>query len=62
MLFRATVAGNIFQRKLETIFLNSDQVMIIADDIMMIGYQQDECDHDISFTRLLELQRRKISS
>ena len=28
--------------------------MIIADDIMAIGYQEDECDHDKAFTQLLE--------
>ena len=28
--------------------------MIIADDIMVIGYQKDEQDHDIAFTKLLE--------
>ena len=49
MPFRATVAGDIFQRKLDTIFLNSDQVVTIDDAIMVIGYQQDECDHDILF-------------
>ena len=51
---RATVAGDVFQRKLDTIFLNSSQVVIIADDTMVIGYQQDECDHDIAFTKFLE--------
>ena len=38
----ATIADDIFQRKLDTIFLNLDNVMIIADDIMVIGYQEDE--------------------
>ena len=42
MSFRTTVAGDIFQRKLDSIFLNSDNVMIIADDIMVIAYQEDE--------------------
>ena len=28
--------------------------MIIADDIMVIGYQKDEQDHDITFMKLLE--------
>ena len=42
MPFRATVASDIFQRKLDSIFLYLENVMIIADDIMVIGYQEDE--------------------
>ena len=38
----ATVAGHIFQRKVDSIFLHLENVMIIADDIMVIGYQEDE--------------------
>ena len=41
MLFRATVVGDIFQRKLDSIFLHLENVMIIADDIMAIGYQDE---------------------
>ena len=54
MPFRAIVAGDIFQRKLDTVFLNLDNVMIIADDKMVIGYQTDECDHDIASTNFLK--------
>ena len=42
MPFGATVASDIFQWKLDSIFLNLENVMIIADDIMVIGYQEDE--------------------
>ena len=49
MPFRETVTGDVFQRKLDTIFFNSDEVVIKADDMMVIGYQPDECDHDIAF-------------
>ena len=42
MPFGATVAGNVFQCKLDSIFLHLENVMIIADDIMVIGYQEDE--------------------
>ena len=41
MPFRATVADDFFQWKLDSIFLNLENVMIIADDIMVIGYQED---------------------
>ena len=33
--------------------------MIIADDIMVIAYQEDEQDHDIAFTKLLETTKKK---
>ena len=42
MPFRATVAGDVFQRKLDSIFLNLENVMIVADDIMVIAYQEDK--------------------
>ena len=42
MPFGATLAGDVFQRKLDSIFLNLENIMIIADDIMVIGYQEDE--------------------
>ena len=58
MPFRTTVTGDIFQRKLDSIFLNLDNVMIIADDIMVIGYQEDEQDHDKAFTQLLETAKK----
>ena len=30
----------------------------MADDIMVIGYQEDEQDHDIAFTKLLETTKK----
>ena len=33
--------------------------MIIADDIMVIGYQEDEWDHDKALTQLLETAKKK---
>ena len=53
MPFRGTVAADVFQQKLDSIFLNLENVMIITDDIMVIGYQKDEQDHDKAFTQLL---------
>ena len=32
--------------------------MIIADDIMVIGYQEDKWDHDKAFTQLLETAKK----
>ena len=37
MPFGATIASDIFQRKLDSIFLHLENVMNIADDIMVIG-------------------------
>ena len=42
MPFGATVAGDVFQRKLDSIFLHLENVMIIADDKMVIGNKEDE--------------------
>ena len=58
MPFAATVAGDIFQRKLDSIFLHLENAMIIADNIMAIGYQEDELDHDIAFMKLLETTKK----
>ena len=58
MPFRATVAGDVFQWKLDSIFLTLENVMIIADDIMVIGYQKDEQDHGKAFTQLLETAKK----
>ena len=58
MPFGVTVVGDIFQWKLDSIFLNLENVMIITDDIMVIGYQEDERDHDKAFTQLLETAKK----
>ena len=57
MPFGATVAGGVFQRKMDTIFLSADKVMIIADDMVVIGYQPDNC-YDIAFTKFLETAKK----
>ena len=54
MPFSITVAGDVFQRKLDTIFRNLSQVACIADDIIVVGYKADHSDHDTAFTRLLQ--------
>ena len=35
--------------------------MIVADDIMVIGYREDEQDHDKAFTQLLETVKKKLT-
>ena len=54
MPFGITVAGDVFQRKLDTIFRHLSQVACIADDIIVVGYKADHNDHDTAFTKLLQ--------
>ena len=54
MPFGATVAGDVFQCKLDECFGKIQQVIIIADDIMIVGYKPDHSDHDQTFTNLLQ--------
>ena len=57
MPFGITVAGDVFQRKLDTIFGHLSQVTCIADDIIVVGYKTDHSDHDTAFTKLLQIAR-----
>ena len=58
MPFSITVAGDVFQRKLHQYFGKIDNVIVITDDIMVVGNQQNHRDHDIALTNLLETARR----
>ena len=58
MPFGITVAGDVFQRKLNQYFGKINNVIVIADDIMVVGNQQNHRDHDIALTNLLETARR----
>ena len=46
MPFGATVPGDVLQHKLGECFGMIEQVIIIADDIMIIAYKPDHSDHD----------------
>ena len=54
MPFGATVAGNVFQRKLDQCFGHLENVIMIADDIMVVGKQPNHKDHDMALTQLLK--------
>ena len=58
MLFGATVVGDVFQHKLDESFGKIEQVIIIADDIMIVGYKPDHSDHDQVFTTLLQTAKQ----
>ena len=55
--FGATVAGDVFQHKLEQCIGHIRKVIVIADDIMVTGKQQNHRDHDQALTTLLETAR-----
>ena len=57
MPFGATVVGNVFQRKLDQCFGHLQNIIVIADDIMIVGKQPNHKDHDIALTNLLNTAR-----
>ena len=58
MPFWATVAGDVFQHKLDQCFGYIPNVIVIADDIMVIGRMQNQRDHDQALTTLLHTARK----
>ena len=57
MPFSIMVAGDIFQRKLDECFGHIKNLIVIADDIMVIGKHHNHKDHDLAFTTLLQTAR-----
>ena len=58
MPFGITVVGDVFQRKLDQYFGKIEQVIVITDDIMVVGNQPNHRDHDVALTNLLETARK----
>ena len=58
MPFGATVAGDVFQCKLDECFGHIPNVIVITDDIMVAGKQPNLKDHDQALTTLLETARQ----
>ena len=58
MPFGITVAGDVFQWKLDECFGHIKNLMVIADDVMIIGRNENHKDHDIAFTTLLHTARK----
>ena len=54
----AAVAGDVCQRKLDECFSKLKQVIINADDIMVVGYKPDHSDHNQGFTSLLQTAQK----
>ena len=58
MPFGATVAGDVFLHRLNECFGHIPNVIVIADDIMVVGKQPNHRDHDQALTILLETARQ----
>ena len=58
MPFGITVARDVYQRKLDQHFGQIDHMIVIADDIMVVGKQQNHRDHDTAPTNMLETVRK----
>ena len=54
--FGITVAGDVFQQKLDQCFSHPKNVKIITDDIMVVGKNHKE--HNLALTALLETARK----
>ena len=58
MPFGATVAGDVFQHKLDECFGYIPNVIVIADDIMVVGKQPNHKDYNQALTTLFETARK----
>ena len=58
MPFGITVAGGVFQCKLDECFGHIKNLIVIADDIMVVGKKHNHKDHDLAFTTLLQTARK----
>ena len=54
MPFGITVAGDVFKRQLDQCFEKIDQLIVIVDDIMVVGKQHNHKDYGVALTNLLE--------
>ena len=55
--FGTTVAGDVFQCKLDQCFCHIPNVIVIADDIMVVGQVQNHRDHDQALTTSLQIAK-----
>ena len=58
MPFGTSVASDVFQRKLDQCFGHLQNVIFIADDIMVVGKQPNHKDHSLALTTLLNTARK----
>ena len=53
-----TVAGDVYQHKLDQCFEHLKNVIVIADDVMIVGSKSNHSHHDKTLTTLLETTRQ----
>ena len=58
MPFEVAIGGDVFQHKLDQCFGKIKQVIVIADDIMIVGQKPNHSEHDQALTTLPETARR----
>ena len=58
MPFGAMIDGDVFQRKLNQCFGHLQNVIAIADDIMVVGKQPNHKYHDLALTALINTARK----
>ena len=58
MPFGTTIASDVFQRKLNQCFGHLQNVIVIADNIMVVGKQPNHKDNNLAFTMLLTTARK----
>ena len=58
MAFGASVAGDVFQHKLDQCFGQIKNVIVIADDIIIVGKRHNHSNDDQAVTTLLNAARR----
>ena len=58
MPFGITIAGDVFQRQLDQCFGKIEQLIVITDDIMVVGKQPNHKTHDVVLTNLLKSARK----
>ena len=58
MPFGATAAGDVSQCKFDQCFGMIKQVIVIADDKMIVGKQHSHRDHDVALTTVLDIARK----
>ena len=58
MPFGAAPTGDMFPRKIGKIFKDLPNVFGITDDILVVGFDRDGKDHDVTLQRVLEVCRQ----
>ena len=58
LLFRGASTGDMFQRRIDKLFHRVPNVFGIADDILIVGFDDFGKDHDETVSKVLEIWRK----